>query len=217
MGEERSALALYLRALRRNVLLLVLLPVAAAGAAYAVTAGQEETYRAELKIVVGQGSGIGPQGNATAEAFNQTMSSLLESEIVARDVARFVGPRLSPEAFRRELRITSRPESSVLDVTWDAANPTFAVGVLQRLSSVFPRLLDTRLNAATTDDGRLTARVFDPPSARAEPISPRPLRSAVVAGVVGLMVALGIALLRDSLRKEPRHSRSVSTVVGEPA
>jgi capsular polysaccharide biosynthesis protein len=206
MTRSESPLSLYLGTVRRNLAIVLLLPLTAAVVAYFVANTQEPVYRADMKLVVGQGGGLGATGSTSNEAFNQTMSSLLDSDIVAREVSAHpqVTFPLSPQQFLDGLTITSRPESAVLDVSFDAGSPEQAQAVLRAVGDVFPDVVERRLNApgqGVTPESVVSVRVFDPPIGQADQVAPAPLRTAVIAGAVGLLVAMMLAFARDSLRR----------------
>src|SRR4051812_38136997 len=102
--------------LRRQGWLIALIVVCAVIGAVAITAVQTPVYQASMKIVVGQGNGFfQPQFGSSVQPFTQTMTSLLESDIVARRVIRSQRLSLTPKGLLSQLHVASNPESSVLD------------------------------------------------------------------------------------------------------
>lgn len=75
------------------------------------------------------------------------------------------------------------------------------------------RLYQLRLAAATSDDD---VSVLVPAAIPREPVSPRPLRSAAIGGLVGLLAGLGIAMAREHLGASVRRSGEVEAVLGLP-
>jgi polysaccharide biosynthesis transport protein len=70
--------------------------------------------------------------------------------------------------------------------------------------------LETLLTLQTS-----TASVVRVPDA-AKKVQPRPLRNGLIALVLGLIIGLGVALLRDSLDARVRTAREISTETGLP-
>src|SRR5205823_4926245 len=82
--DAHSELRHYLRALRRQAWLIVLVTVLGVVAAGGVTALEQHVYRASMKIVVGQSGGVfQPQFGGAVDPFARTMSDLFKSEVVA--------------------------------------------------------------------------------------------------------------------------------------
>lgn len=198
-----------LGALGRNWILIVVVTLAAAGAAGALSYRQANEYRAEMGIVVGQGGGLLQPGfGQSPEPFTQTISGLLKSDIIAREVVVQSGLRVSPSELRRNLKVTTRPESTVLDIQYDSTNRALALQVLQGIARVFPKVLNDRFSSTGrgSRDERVSVTVFDPPRALADPVAPRPVRTAAIAGVLGLLLGCGLAVAGDVLSRSRKRS-----------
>ena len=126
--EAPRSLTDYLAIIRRRAWLTALVAVVTVGGAAAYTFRQPTLYRASMKIVIGQQGGAFQLnvGNV-AGTFTQTMSDLLQSDVVAKDVIdrlylglveprepRLVHPcrRLLRRASDRNERAANRDEAS---------------------------------------------------------------------------------------------------------
>src|SRR2546430_1434505 len=90
--------------LKRQGWLVAIIVVCAVAGAVAITAVQTSVYRASMKIVVGQGNGFfQPQFGSSVQPFTQTMTSLLESDIVARRVIQSQQLSLTPRGLLSQL------------------------------------------------------------------------------------------------------------------
>lgn len=200
MFEQQSALANYLRALRRQSWLIILTVTLALGAAAVTTTLQDRVYRSSMKLIVGQGGGtFDPRFGNTVETFTQTMTNLLESDIVARRVIERVGASSGTRHFLHNLGVFTRPESAVLEVTYDAPTQAQATEILDAVGVVFTGLVDEKLTALQGTDIAITASVFDPAHASPGQVAPRPVRNLAFAGALGLVLGLLIAFVRESL------------------
>ena len=159
----------YLRVLRQRMWLIVIVALAASLTASAFSYLSKPVYRASMKLVVGTGGKqFQPGLGEFAEPFNQTISSLIESDIVARTVIENRGLPIAPQRLLNGLEVTSRPESSVLDVEYDATTPAMAVTVLDELAKAFPPLVQARLGEGIARTGAqddvsvpIAVRVFE--------------------------------------------------------
>jgi Mrp family chromosome partitioning ATPase len=95
--------------------------------------------------------------------------------------------------------------------------------VLSEIGSVFATLVDQRLGSGAegTTPGQeplvpITASVFDPAHLEPGAISPRPKRTVVIAGVLGLVIGLVLAFARDALDDRIRGRRDAEDWFGAP-
>jgi Mrp family chromosome partitioning ATPase/capsular polysaccharide biosynthesis protein len=188
--------------LKRRAWLVALMVAFAVAAALVVSASESATYRASMKIVVGQGNGFfQPQFGSSVQPFAQTMTNLLESDIVASTAIQSLHSRLTPKELLGNLSVTSNPESSVLQVSYDAASPRQAVTILNQVGQTFTILVRQKLNnghPTAAGSSPITASVFDPAHALSGTVSPRPVRNALIAGALGLILGIAAAFLRES-------------------
>jgi uncharacterized protein involved in exopolysaccharide biosynthesis len=177
MQDAQPSLRHYLHVLRRQGWLIALVLGVALGATALVTSRQDSVYQASMKIVVGQGGiVIGRNGSLFEPAltsdvnrFTATMTNLLESNVVARTVIDDLGLRISPERLLNRLHVSSRPDSSVLEVSYRGNNKRASVLILRDTGNVFTRLVKDRLGAGATQQANgqpsvapVTTSVFDP-------------------------------------------------------
>jgi capsular polysaccharide biosynthesis protein len=202
-----TSVSYYLGVLRRRAWIIALLALLAGGTALAVSLRAEPVYRASMKIVVGQGGGVfQPAFGNSVQPFTQTMTSLLQSNVVAEAAVRESRLQEDPTVLLDDLDVTSAPDSSVLVVTYDNPDRARAVLVLQAVGSAFTRLVQERLGAVEGAAGTqpVTATVFDPPHGLEGRVSPQPVRDTVLATLLGLalgvIAALGLEALDDRLR-----------------
>jgi capsular polysaccharide biosynthesis protein/MinD-like ATPase involved in chromosome partitioning or flagellar assembly len=201
----------------------MLVTAAALAAAAITTFTQHNVYRASTKIVIGQGGGIfQPQfGNAVQPA-TQTMSSLLKSDIVATTVIRDLGLKDTTTGLLQHLNVSSTPDSSVLQVSFDSPDRNEAVRTLDKVATVFTSLVRRKLGSQPVPRGQstslpvITATVFDPAHADPNPISPRPARALLFSGVIGLVLGITLALLRETLDERMRGREEIEEYFGAP-
>jgi succinoglycan biosynthesis transport protein ExoP len=215
----------YLEVVKRQAWLIAgVTLIAVATAAVASMYAQERIYRASMKVVVGQGGGVfEPQYGSQVQPFTLTMTNLLESDIVASTVIDNLQLKGTPRQLLANLNVTSRTESSVLELSYDSPNSDQAVAILSEIGSVFARLVDQRLGSGveSTRPGQdaplpITASVFDPAHLQPGVVSPRPKRTIMVSAVLGLIIGILLAFARDALDDRVRGRRSAEEWFGAP-
>lgn len=197
---------------------MVVLAALAAGASLAVSLTSDPVYRASMKIVVGQGGGVfQPAFGSSVQPFTQTMTNLLESNVVAQAAVDRVQSTDTADEVLRRLDVTSAPDSSVLVVTYDDPDGARAVQMLAVIGDEFTRLVDRSLgtgSSSTQGTPQVTARVFDPPHQLEGQVSPRPVRDAVLAALLGVALGLVLAFGLEALDDRLRSRRDAETWFG---
>lgn len=231
MQDAQPSLRHYLHVLRRQGWLILLVLAVALGATALVTSRQDSVYQASMKIVVGQGGiVIGRNGSLFEPAltsdvnrFTATMTNLLESNVVARTVIDDLRLRISPERLLKRLHVSSRPDSSVLEVSYRGNDKRASVLILRDTGSVFTRLVKDRLGAGAAQQANeqpsvapVTTSVFDPAHLEPGRVSPRPERNLAIAGGLGLLLGLVLAFARESLDDRIRSRREAEEWFGAP-
>src|SRR5436189_5647083 len=97
----------YLDVIRRNALVLVLFTALGLAGAAAITASQSPMYHADMKIFVGQAGG-GLQPVIGTQPLTQTMTNLLQSEVVIRTAAQRLKIDAAPEDIAKSLTVTTK-------------------------------------------------------------------------------------------------------------
>lgn len=209
-----ASLRRYLGVLRRQWWVLLAVLALALGGAVAYVKLKQPVYASAMKIVVGQGPAVlGPNTTQSAQPLTQTMTELLESDVVARKVIADLGLDLQPNQLIDRISVTTRPDTSVLDVRYEDTDRARATRVLRRLGVVFVELVDKQLSrpapTVTTTTGTpttpqpgpesVTATVFDPAHGLPGKVSPRPVLTLAIAAILGLGVGILGAFLRDAL------------------
>jgi succinoglycan biosynthesis transport protein ExoP len=217
---SRSTLHAYLGVLRRQWWLTALVALVAvlAGAIYTLAATPQ--YGASMKVVVGQGRALfGADVSGAVQPFTQTMTDLLQSDVVARQTIQRRHLTITPEQLLNRLSVTSNPDTSVLKLTYRDTDPKRAVATLGTVGDVFTNLVDARQGtspqdaATTTTPNRtsatepVTATVFDPAHALPGKVSPHTKRTLVLSLLLGLIAGTLLAFLRDALSGRLRNQQ----------
>lgn len=229
MQDAQPTLRHYLHVLRRQGWLILLTLAVALGVAAVITKTQDSVYQSSTKIVVGQGGiVIGKNGSLFEPAltsdvnrFTATMTNLLKSNVVAQTVISDLGLRMTPEKLLSRLHVATKPDSSVLEVSYQGNDKRAVVRILRDTGVVFTRLVRDRLGAGTTSGAGqstppVTTSVFDPAHLEPGRVSPRPARNLAFAGGLGLLLGLVLAFARESLDDRIRTRRDAEDWFGAP-
>lgn len=216
---QQSALQNYLQVLRRQAFLIVLVPVLAGGLAWFVSSRQTPVYRASMSIFVAQAGG-GFQPVLGSQSLSQTMSNLLESDIVARQAINDLNLDATPDELRKKLKVSFKPDSSVLDVSFDTTDKQLGVAVLGRIAHAYTRLVDKELGVRSGGGARnqplsiIVAKVFDPPHLQKARVSPKPAKNLGFGVAIGLVLGIILGFARESLDDRVRGRRDAEEWFG---
>lgn len=212
-----SSLRRYGTVLRRQWWLVALVTILAVLASVLYVQRKPSVYAAQMKIVVGQGQALFvPNVSNAVQPFTQTMTNLIQSNVVAQDTIDRLHLDMTPEALIGHLSVTSPPEASVLEVTYEDTDRSQAQLVLATVGEVFTQLVDKQLGsgsktaqpatgeAQTNGSEPVSATVFDPAHLLPGRVAPKTTRTYVIAVVLGLIAAVLLAFLRDALTSRIR-------------
>ena len=164
--ETTRTLTDYLATIRRRLWLTGLVAVVTVVAAGAYTFHQPTMYRATMKVVIGQQGGAFQLnvGNV-ADQFTQTMSDLIQSDVVATAVVDRLHLGMAPTDLLNRLTVRTKPSTSVMTVAYEDTDPARAVRILASVGDVFTTMVADRLAvppAQKDQNVTVSATVFDP-------------------------------------------------------
>jgi len=190
---------------------LMMLVAIAVAAGY--TLNQVPVYRASAKILIGQGDSLfAPERAPAVEPFTQTMSELFKSDVVARGTIERLQLDIEPAALLAHLQVRTKPETAVLDVSYDNTDRVRGRRILAAVTDVFTQLVNSRTpaQAAAGPSGSTvaaaSATVFDPAHFDPGQVSPKPTLTIGVAAGLGLVLGLLVVLLQAQLDRGRRVS-----------
>jgi succinoglycan biosynthesis transport protein ExoP len=222
LNDSQTPLPHYLRLVRRQWWLVALIFVVTVGTTAIVVFTQEPVYRATMKMFVAQAGGDS-QPDFGSQELSQTMKTLIESDVVAQQVIQNLGLDTTPAELLKKLHVSFRPDSSVLDVSYDSTSKAQALAILDEYRKVFIAFVDQELGVRSRGSilGRqalpgIVVKVFDPPHLQPDPVSPKPAKTLAFAAALALALGLVLAFARESLDDRIRSSRDAEEWFGAP-
>jgi capsular exopolysaccharide synthesis family protein len=216
----------YLDVLRRRWWIVATLAVLAGGAAFGLSSIPQPVYRAQTKIVVGQGGGVFPPSVSYAiQPLTATMGNLVTSNVVAADVIRRLGLKdETPESLLKKISVVVNPTTAVIAIDVDAQSKGRATDIAREVGFVFSGLVQKRFGTDVTAPAGagapqqlpLTATIFDPAHAMPDAVSPKPKRDTVLAVMLGVFLGLIAAFLREHFDRKLRTREAVEERFGVP-
>jgi capsular exopolysaccharide synthesis family protein len=215
----------YLEIVRRRKWIVLSIFTVAVAAALAISLTMANVYQAKTTIVVGQGNSLFQPGEASAvQPFTATMGDLVKSNVVARTVISQLHLPETPEDVLNKISVSINPQTAVVKIAVRDHSKPRAVAIADRVGKVFSQLVKKRFGTKAEPSAvpgtpvqlPLTATVFDPAHADPKPVAPRPFRNTVLAGILGLILGLIAAFLREHFDRDLRTRDAVEKSFGVP-
>jgi receptor protein-tyrosine kinase len=205
----------YTGVLRRQWWVILLTTVVALVAAGVYVERATPVYSASAKVVVGQGQTLfNPALSVNTQAVTSTISSLIQSNVVAEKTIQQLGLKTSPTSLLGNLSVSAQPDGAVINVSYNDTNQARAVRVLSTIGSVFTALVNTELASKNGRTAPVSAVVFDPAHADPGQVSPHTARTLVIALVLGLLAGIVLAFLRDALSSTIKSEAEAEAAYG---
>ncbi len=216
-----GSLGHYARIVRRRRLTVLLVLAAALVAAAVVSDSQQSVYEAQSKIVVGQGNTLFQVQNGNSiQPFTATMADLITSNVVAQRVASSLGLRESPATLLSRVSVSINPQTAVMTVSVTDDSARRAQQINAAFGGVFALLVQERLGQITGRPGNhqppISASVFDPAHILPGRVSPAPARNLLIAAILGLLLGLAAAFVRDHLDPRLRSDEELEAAFRAP-
>jgi capsular exopolysaccharide synthesis family protein len=213
----------YIRILRKNWLIIVVVTLLGLGAAGLYSLTRTPLYEAESTVFVSTqaGSSIGElqQGSNFTQSRVSTYTSLVTTPVVINPVIAQLGLGMTAEQLAAKVTATAATNTTLITITVTDADPVRAADIANALGAGLTSAVES-LEAVTTADGEASSpvkltRVRDaiPPF---EPSSPNVPLNLALGLLIGLALGVGIAVLRSVLDTRVRSPRDVELVTDRP-
>jgi capsular polysaccharide biosynthesis protein len=205
------------RVIWRRLWIIVLAGLALTGVVTGFSFYQTPTYEASIKLLIGQK----PDSDATDDLANEvqglqgitsTMVEAVNTRPVAYGVIRRADLAMSAEAFQENLSVEQIADTQFIEVSYKDSDPERA----QRVANAVGEVFSDRISEISPSANAIAATVWEPAVVPDSPVSPNPIRNAILALVLGLMIGLGLAFLLDYLDDDWKSPEEVEAVSGVP-
>ncbi|MEE6259730.1 polysaccharide biosynthesis tyrosine autokinase [Plantactinospora sonchi] len=209
----------YLRALRQRWWVVLATVMVALGVAGFLTVRATPQYASSVTFFVtspGQGMSDAYQGGLFLQQRVKSYVDLLTSDRLAQTIAAEERVGLTADEVRS--RVTARVEADtvLLSATVVDSDQARALRLTEALAAHFVKLVQTIETPPGAKDAPIKIEVVGGPRAGAEPVSPRPMRNLVLAGLLGLVLGAGLAVLRGLTDTTVRDGEALQEATSAP-
>lgn len=210
----------YLRIMRRNLALLIIVTVlgSAAGLGYALL--RPTTYTSQTEMFATVSTSGDPYQMQMASSFLQeriqTYVDMAGSRPVLEPVIERLGLDMTPEQLDKQVSAFSDPRTVLITVQATADTPQGAADLADAVASSLVTVIDGLENPGDRGTGQIELKVSNPAVPETHPDG-LPLWMCVGIGlVVGAAIGLGLALLRTNLDGRLRSKEDLDAITSAP-
>lgn len=208
----------YLQAIRKNWWIVVVLVLAFSGGAYYYSKRQTPIYASHLTFYVGTPSITDTTANSTNQfAQDRAISyaELVSTDRVAELVVNSTHLPLTPAQVSQKISAAAQLNTVIIDVTVKDPSPSRAEEIAGAVGTVFPGLV-RQLDSTNTKSSPVKLSVVSGPTAARSPVSPRTKLIVGLGFVIGLLVGLAVAAVRELLDVSVRTAEALAELSQVP-
>src|SRR4051794_23015373 len=230
---ETRSLRDYLRAIKARRRLVIVVTLAAIAAAIAYSVVQTPVYKATSTVNVDANFNQGQNEQSYAGTAGAEGAAAVTQPAVLKAASKSLGGDPTADQLRTDLSVAAESAVNVVDITAQADTADQAARTANAMANSVVNVVhdkgvvaaDALANASDPAQARLyraqaqaanqiqLGQVALSPSS---PVSPKPLRNVVFAALLGLLLGVGLALLRDGLDRTVTDAEEVEAALGLP-
>lgn len=156
------------------------------------------------------------QGSSFSLQRVKSYADLLTGQVIARRVVAAMNLDESPAALAGQISASSNPETVILTITVTDPSPQRAKKLVDAVAAQFVTYVAELETPPGKDEATSKASVVDPGTLPGSPISPNPMRNLALGAVLGLLIGVGVAVLRDTFDNSIKTVRQLEQLVEAP-
>ena len=205
------------RTVWKRAWVVVLTALVFVGVAVGVGLSQEPVYEASAEILVAQTedsnrtSSLGSDIQGLQQA-TQTVAAAVSSRPVMDDVIQQQGLEAAPETLLNNTDVKQVQATQFVGVTYSDPDPVEAQKVANSISDVAAK----RISESSAEASGIRATIWEYAEAPGTPAGPDPIRNAILALGLGLMLGVGLTFLLEYLDDSWRSQEEVEQISGVP-
>ncbi|MDX6372904.1 MAG: tyrosine-protein kinase [Nocardioidaceae bacterium] len=209
-----------IQVLRRRWMTIALLFVIAVGASAAYSFTATKQYQSSATIFISANMRDASDNYAATYAIStrmETYADLATSGDLLNGVISELGlGNLDVAALASKIDSEVVPSTSQIKLTVTDHDPAVAQTINAKLSEDLANYLAEVETPTGTTSSQIIARVTDPADFQQSPVTPRTVLNLVVAGLLGLVLGIGLAVARDVLDRSVSSLEHVEEVSSAP-
>jgi tyrosine-protein kinase len=219
-GERAVELQEYLDILRRRWLGVLIVALAALALASVVTLAMPKKYTATTRLFIAVAGGQSvtdlAQGSNFAEKQMSSYAEVATSPRVLGPVIQQLGLQTTPKELAESVEATVPVNTVILEISATDLDPTRAAQIANSVGRELANAASELSPAKEDGTKAVVANTFAEAEVPDKASSPKIVQNLGIGLVVGLLLGVGIAVLRDVLDTKIRNENDVGLVTGSP-
>jgi capsular polysaccharide biosynthesis protein len=210
-----------LQILRRRMWSIVLVVVVVTASTLGFSLYQEPTYEASVKLLVGQQSPGGPNLAGDVGGLQEVTLTVAEG-LPTRRVAEGVVEQLdrsglSAREVVANMSVEPKPGTMFIDVSYKDSGPASDLPqTVQLIANTLGEVGSKEISDAMLGAKPIKVRVWQEAALPETPVSPHPVRTGIIALLLGGLLGVGLAFLLEYLDNSWNSPEEVEEVSGVP-
>lgn len=196
-----------LNVVRQHILIIALVTVIAAVAGFAVSKFvMVPKYESSALMIVNTRQDT--TANVTSDQINSatklvsTYSIIIKSDTVLQQVINNLGLNLTYSELKDRVTVSAVDDTQVMQITVLSDNPEWARQVCEQITLISPDVILESVEAGSV-------KLISQASVSLTPVSPNVLRNTGIAGMLGLVLSVGVVVLRELLDNRIKSEEDV--------
>jgi polysaccharide biosynthesis transport protein len=210
----------YINVLRRRWRLVVAVALAVVALAGAATWLMTPQYTARSELYVSTVSGENAtdlfQGSTFTQRQVATYANVATTPYVLSPVIDDLGLESTPAELASRITVQNPPNTVLLEIAVTDPDPQRALDVAAAVSDRVVIALAELDEVSDSGQSPVKATVVSPAVVGTSPVSPQPVRNLALGAVLGLLLGLGLALVRDLMDTSVRGEESLRGTTDAP-
>jgi capsular exopolysaccharide synthesis family protein len=156
------------------------------------------------------------QGGLFLQQRVKSYADLLTSDRLAQSVAADDPVGLTANEIQSRVSAHAGVDTVLLSATVTDGDPARSLKLTEALTSHFVKLVQQIETPPTEKEAPIKIEVVSGPRVNPEPVSPRPARNLALAGVLGLLLGVGLSVLRGRTDNAVRDGATLARLTAAP-
>lgn len=210
----------YIQVIRRRWRIIAATFLVTLALAAGFTALTTPQYSASAELYVSTASTEGVTDLAQGSTFTQrqvtTYADVATTPYVLDPVIDELALDLRAGQLAQQITVQAPANTALLEIAVTDADPDQALSIAQGVSEQLVLSVEALDQVDPETASPVKATVITPANVGADPVTPQPLRNLALAAVLGLLLGVGLALLRDLLDTSVRGEADARAIVEAP-
>lgn len=203
-----------LQVVRQHILVIILVTFIAAVAGFGVSRFvMVPQYQASALMIVNTRQDT--TSNVTSDQINSatklvsTYSIIIKSDTVLQQVINNLGLTLTYGKLKDRVTVSAVDDTQVMQITVQSDNPEWARQVCEQITTISPNVILESVEAGSV-------KLISQASVTPDPVSPNVMKNTAIAALLGLVVSVGIVVLRELLDNKIKTEEDVRKYLDLP-